>query len=126
MVTRIEYFHRMHILHRDVKPDNFLMGRNRNPHLLYIIDYGLAKKYRDSRSLTHIPYREGKNLTGTARYASINTHVGIEQSRRDDLESVGHVLIYLLKGQLPWQGLQAANNKEKYRKIRQVKQDTPI
>ena len=89
--------------------------------MVHVIDYGLSKKYRDSKTLTHIPYRDGKNLTGTARYASINTHVGIEQSRRDDLESVGHVLFYLLKGSLPWQGLRAANNKEKYAKIRQVK-----
>jgi serine/threonine protein kinase len=78
MVGRLEFFHKMHVLHRDVKPDNFMMGRTRNQHLVYVIDYGLAKKYRDSKTLVHIPYREGKNLTGTARYASINTHVGIE------------------------------------------------
>lgn len=116
----------MHILHRDVKPDNFLMGRARNQQLVHVIDYGLSKKFRDSKTLAHIAYRDGKNLTGTARYASINTHVGIEQSRRDDLESVAHVLFYLLNGTLPWQGLRAANNKEKYAKIRQVKQDTPV
>jgi serine/threonine protein kinase len=78
IVGRLEFFHKMHVLHRDVKPDNFMMGRTRNQHLVYVIDYGLAKKYRDSKTLQHIPYREGKNLTGTARYASINTHIGIE------------------------------------------------
>lgn len=60
-----------------MKPDNFLMGLGKKGNLVYIIDFGLAKKYRDARTHQHIPYRENKNLTGTARYASINTHLGI-------------------------------------------------
>jgi hypothetical protein len=86
-----------------------------------LIDYGLAKKFYDARTSKHIPYCEGKSLTGTARYASIYTHLGIEQSRRDDLEAIGYLLIYFLKGQLPWQGIKAKTKEEKYKKITETK-----
>ena len=76
-ISRIEYIHSKNFIHRDIKPDNFLMGLGKKGNLVYIIDFGLAKKYRDSKIHQHIPYRENKNLTGTARYASINTHLGI-------------------------------------------------
>lgn len=126
MITRIEFLHSKGYLHRDIKPDNFLMGLGRKANQVYIIDFGLAKRYRDSTTNRHIPYREHKNLTGTARYASCNTHLGIEQSRRDDLESIGYVLLYFLRGSLPWQGLKAATKKQKYDKISEKKLSTPI
>jgi len=126
MLARIEFFHAKNFLHRDVKPDNFLIGLARKANQVYMIDFGLAKKYRDPRTQQHIPYREGKNLTGTARYASVNTHLGIEQSRRDDLEGIGYVLLYFLRGSLPWQGLRAHTKKEKYERIMERKISTPI
>lgn len=136
LISRIEFIHSKNFIHRDIKPDNFLMwvvffscyirrcitscffsvfrGLGKKGNLVYIIDFGLAKKYRDARTHQHITYRENKNLTGTARYASINTHLGIEQSRRDDMESLGYILMYFVTGTLPWQGLRAATKQQKY------------
>lgn len=87
-ISRIEYIHSKNFIHRDVKPDNFLMGLGKKGNLVYIIDFGLAKKYRDARTHQHIPYRENKNLTGTARYASINTHLGIGKAAETTCVSV--------------------------------------
>jgi casein kinase 1 len=126
MIARVEYIHSKNFIHRDIKPDNFIIGLGQKAHLVYIIDFGLSKKYRDSKTNQHIPYREGKSLTGTARYASIFTHLGIEQARRDDLEGLGYVLIYLLKGALPWQGLKGDTKKEKYQNITEKKMGTPV
>jgi serine/threonine protein kinase len=126
MLSRLEYIHQKSFIHRDVKPDNFCIGLGKNKNIVHVIDFGLAKRFRDPKTGMHIPIKEGKSLTGTARYASINTHLGIEQARRDDLEALAYVMIYFLKGELPWQGLKAKNMKEKYEKIMEKKISTNI
>lgn len=126
IINRIEYMHAKNLLHRDIKPDNFLIGLGKKANQVHIIDLGLAKKYRDPRSLQHIPYRDDKNMTGTARYASVNTHLGIEQGRRDDLEAAGYMLMYFNRGSLPWQGLKANSKKEQHDQIMEKKMSTPL
>ncbi|EDO15445.1 hypothetical protein Kpol_1027p20 [Vanderwaltozyma polyspora DSM 70294] len=128
MITLIEDLHAHDLIYRDIKPDNFLIGRPGQPdeNKVHLIDFGMAKQYRDPKTKQHIPYREKKSLSGTARYMSINTHLGREQSRRDDMEALGHVFFYFLRGQLPWQGLKAPNNKQKYEKIGEKKRSTNV
>jgi casein kinase 1 len=128
MIRRVQALHEHSLIYRDIKPDNFLVGRpdTRTAQQVHIVDFGMAKQYRDPRTLQHIAYRERKALSGTARYMSINTHLGIEQLRRDDLELLGHVFMYFLRGSLPWQGLKAPTNKQKYEKIGLKKQLTSV
>ena len=120
----MEEIHNKNIIHRDIKPDNFVMGKGDKSKYLYLLDFGLSKKYRSSSTLKHYQLIKGKKLTGTARYASINALNGMTQSRRDDLEAIGYVLMYFLLGKLPWQGLPAQNKDERYLRIMEVKRDT--
>ncbi|KAH0473232.1 MAG: hypothetical protein KVP17_001580 [Porospora cf. gigantea B] len=120
MIDRIGDVQATGIIHRDIKPHNFLIGSSNRENRVFVIDFGLAKRFQDG-SGRHIPYIEGKSLTGTARYVSINTHIGIEQARRDDFESLGYVFVYFARGSLPWQGLRAQSKKEKYEKIMKKK-----
>lgn len=127
MISRLEYLHNMNIVHRDIKPENFVMGLGNTRNTLYLVDFGLSKSFRDSYTNQHISFRDGKNLTGTARYASINTHQGIEATRRDELESVGYVMIYFLRGSLPWQGItKKLCKKQRHTKIGEIKRDMKL
>ena len=98
-----------------------MIGLEKKENIIYLIDFGLSRRYRDSRTGEHIPYKEGKSILGTVRYVSIYTHFGIEQSRRDDIESLGYILVYLCKGILPWQGQKAKTQNEKYKQIMNMK-----
>ena len=124
VLSRIEYIHEKGFLHRDIKPENFVIGLNDKSNLVYLIDYGLSKRYKDKNSGQHIPYRENKQLVGTVRYASVNAHLGIEQSRRDDLEGIGYVLVYFYLGRLPWQN-KTDKGKPLTQKITEKKLTTP-
>jgi len=127
LLERIEYIHKNNIIHRDIKPANFVMGLDmRQLNEVYVIDFGLSKSYRDPNSRLHIPCVKRNSTTGTAIYASINSHCGIEQSRRDDLESLGYTLIYWVLGRLPWQRIQANSRKELNEMIMVKKIRTPV
>ena len=124
VLTRIEMVHEKGFLHRDIKPENFVIGLGQKSNMVHIIDFGLSKRYKDKTSGQHIPYRENRDLVGTVRYASINAHLGIEQSRRDDIEGIGYILVYLYLGRLPWQGKQD-KAKPQVSKIMEKKLITP-
>ena len=129
LLQRIETVHNSYLLFRDIKPENFCLGKVGTPqeNIIYIIDFGLAKKYWNSKDKKHIPLLINRKLTGTARYMSINANLGREHSRRDDLESIGYMIIYFLRqGKLPWSGLKANTPKERYDKIADCKRGTPV
>lgn len=97
----MEHFHSLNYIYRDVKPDNFLIGQNKKQTTIYMIDMGLAKRFKDPKTGNHVKEKANLNFTGTVRYASLNSHIN-DQSRKDDLEAIGLCLVYFLKGSLPW------------------------
>lgn len=123
VLWRIEYLHSQGILHRDIKPENFMFGIDRQIHHIYLIDFGLSTRYWNGK---HLEMSNRNSLTGTVRYASINSQRGYTQSRRDDLEAIGHMLMYCLRGALPWSGLKVKSDAERSLKIREKKESVPL
>lgn len=124
MLNRIQKLHSDGYLHRNIRPENFLMGQNDNKSTLYLIDFGLAKSFLKHGAVT--PFRKGRCMTGTLRYSSVNSQCGFEQARRDDLESIGYMLIYFLKGELPWQNISARSKDELYKKVLTMKLEITV
>ena len=126
ILTRLEYIHSSRFIHRDIKPENIAVGVNGTANTIYLLDYGLAKQYKDSLSNQHIPYLDNKELTGTLRYSSLNTHLGIEQSRRDDMESLGYTLVHCATGSLPWYKIHCRLDERQEAKVLTKMLNTPI
>lgn len=126
ILSGIEKIHSKGIIHRDIKPDNFLIGHGKSHNRIYIIDFGLSKKYINDITFQHENFHQCRQFTGSFRYSSVKNHKGIEQSRRDDLESIGYMFLFFLKGKLPWQGLSGTTKKEKLKNVYEKKKETKI
>ena len=122
IIDRIQWVHSKGFVHRDIKPDNFLIGR-KDPNVIYLIDFGLSKKYKSDKTGKHLKFNFTGKLTGTVRFASANALRGGEQSRRDDLESIAYMIIFFMRGKLPWQGVTGTKKMERYLKIYKMKKN---
>lgn len=122
----IKGVHESGIIHRDIKPDNFVIGFGESHNKIYLIDFGLSTWYIDKTTMQHNKYEHKHQFTGSFRYSSINNHKGIQQSRRDDLESISYMMIYFYKGKLPWQNIPAKDKRDKLKKTYDKKKDTKL
>mmetsp|Transcript_147156 Transcript_147156/g.409938 ORF Transcript_147156/g.409938 Transcript_147156/m.409938 type:complete len:332 (-) Transcript_147156:164-1159(-) len=126
ILYRLEHMHSKGFIHRDIKPENFLIGQKQKSNVIHVIDFGLSKRFLNPDTRRHMPFCDNRSLVGTARYASINAHVGLEQSRRDDVEALGYVLIYFARGGLPWQGVQGNSRQEISQRITECKKNMSL
>ncbi|CAD8047356.1 unnamed protein product [Paramecium primaurelia] len=124
LLTILEEIHKRGVIHRDIKPENILMGRGNDSQQVYIVDFGISKKFRNNNQ--HIQFQENRPFIGTTRYASISAHKGYELSRKDDLESLGYVFIYLLRGNVPWQNIVSQSDKEKIKLVGKFKMELEL
>ena len=124
MLKRLRDLHEKGIIHRDMKPENFVIGKGKNEKLIYMIDFGLSRHYLIEKTQQHIPMKSDRAIVGTLRYISMNCHEGLEVSRRDDLESLAYMMIHFVIGELPWMGIKAKSLGEKYKRVYEKKQET--
>ena len=125
MVETMEYVHHEYFIHRDISPNNFLTGR-KDPRRIYLIDFGLSALYRDPRTKKHKPCTLGYGLRGSPLFASVNSHLGMDLSRRDDMESIGYLLVYFIMGGLPWQEMKVEDTEDIFLTILNLKQSTKV
>ena len=125
-ISHIEHVHLHHFVHGDTKPTNFLMGVGEHNHEVYLVNFSLAKKFRDPKTHLHIPYKEHCPPTGTGSYVSINDHLDVKWSCCDDIESLAYILLYFLHGSLSWHAIQAATSKQEHNKILQLKMSSTL
>lgn len=129
-LNAIEFVHKMHYIYCDIKPNNFLIGKEDSANQIFLIDFGLSKKYIDESTGEHVPYKEDQSIIGTARYASANALLGNQQSRKDDMIALGYMWIYFMKGTLPWIGFERedfearSQNSYKYDEVISLKKYT--
>ena len=126
LLERVQHMHERNYIHRDIKPDNIMMGLGQESNTVHLIDFGLTRLVINPKTGQHIPFIGRKNLIGTCRYVSVNSHKGFELSRRDDLITLGYVMINLIKGNLPWQNIRISKNSARYSKVGKFKEDYPI
>ena len=126
-LRRIGLIHSKRTVHRDIKPENFVLGLGDKQTTVHLVDFGLSERYFDGVTRSHVPYREGCTVYGTPYFSSVNADCGCSQSRRDDIESFGYMIVFLATGTLPWIGLRSLGALNSWhQRVANCKAKTPI